>query len=146
VLTNWYITPGVRGGVAGSIDLGAAAIQYSGSVASRYDIYFHDLDITVGDAVAVAKTAPLSVGTISVNYDLTNELFTNGLQVEGSLPYTIFGDPTSWQAYGADTYVTGSKVYVDHYDEIGFTVGTRHGRNGQDWNSLRIGAGFTYRF
>jgi hypothetical protein len=144
VLTNWYITPGVRGGVAGSIDLGAAAIQYSGSVASRYDIYFHDLDITVGDAVAVAKTAPLSVGTISVNYDLTNELFTNGLQVEGSLPYTIFGDPTSWQAYGADTYVTGSKVYVDHYDEIGFTVGTRHGRNGQDWNSLRIGAGFTF--
>jgi hypothetical protein len=144
VLTNWYITPGVRGGVAGSIDLGAAAIQYSGSVASRYDVYLHDLDITVGNAVAVAKTAPLSVGSVSVNYDLTNELFTNGLQVEGSLPYTIFGDPTSWQTYFADTYVTGSKVYVDHYDEVGFTLGTRHGRNGQDWNSLRLGAGFTF--
>ena len=159
LLTNWYITPSVRGGGVGSIDLGAAAVEYSGGVASRYDIFFHDLKITVGDGVSVVKTTQLSVGNVHVNYGLTNELWNNGVQVESSLPWTMFGDPTSVQAYFVDTYVSGSQVYINHYDEIGFTVGTRHAMNSQDWNSFRIGAGvgfgehfsayklgFTYRF
>ena len=56
---------------------------------------------------------------------------------------TLFGQPTSWQAWVADTYVAGSKVYINHYDEIGFTIGTRHGANTQNWDSLRIGAVLT---
>jgi hypothetical protein len=60
------------------------------------------------------RTGNLSFGSVSVNYDLTNELFTNGLQVEGSLPLRMFGNPTSWQAYVANTQVTGSKVYVSN--------------------------------
>jgi hypothetical protein len=159
LLTNWYLTPTVRFGGAGSVDLGAAALEYSGGMTSRYDIFYHDLMITVGDGVNVVKTAGLSIGDVHVNYDLTNELWNNGIQAEGSLPWTMFGNPTSWQGYLVDTYVSGSKVYVNHYDEIGFTVGTRHGMNSQDWNSFRLGAGvafgshfnaykagFTYRF
>jgi hypothetical protein len=159
LLTNWYLTPSLRAGAAGSVDLGAAAVEYSGGVASRYDIFYHDLMITIGNGIDLVKTLPLSIGDIHVNYDLTNELWNNGVQVEGSLPYTMFGYPTSWQGYVVDTAVTGSKVYVSHYDEIGFTVGTRHGMNAQDWNSFRVGAGvafgshfnaykagFTYRF
>lgn len=159
LLTNWYITPTARIGAAGSADLGAAAVEYAGGVASRYDMFYRDLMITLGNGLSVVKTAELSVGDVRVNYDLTNELWNNGLQAEGSLPWTMFGNPTSWQGYVVDTFVTGSKVYVSHYDEIGFTVGTRHGMNAQDWSALRVGvgvafgahfnaykAGFTYRF
>lgn len=159
LLTNWYITPSIRGGGAGSLDLGGAAVEYSGGVASRYDIYLQDLKLTIGDGVSLVKTTSLSVGNVHVNYDLTNELWNNGVQAEGSLPFTIFGSPTSWQGYVVDTYVTGSQVYISHYDELGFTVGTRHAMNSQDWNSFRVGgsfavgshftaykAGFTYRF
>jgi hypothetical protein len=143
VLENWYITPSVRFGASGSVDLGAGALQYSGGIASRYDIYWNDLQITIGNGVTVAKTVGLNIGPVSVNYDLTNELFNNGVQLEGSLPYTVFGEPTSWQAYGIDTAVAGSKVYINHYDEIGVSVGTRHGANTQNWNSLRVGFGVT---
>jgi hypothetical protein len=159
VLTNWYLTPTLRVGAAGSVDLGAAAVQYEGGLASRYDIYVHDLDITIGNAISVNHTGGLSVGSVNVNYDLTNELFTNGVQVEGSLPYTMFGHPTSWQAYVADTAITGSAVYVSNYVVMGITAGTRHPLNSQDWNTFRVGlavtlgarfdafqAGFTYRF
>lgn len=143
VLDNWYLTPNVRFGAGGSIDLGAGALQYSGGLASRYDIYWNDLDITIGNGITIAKTAPLSIGSISVSYNLTNELFNNGAQVEGSLPYTIFGQPTSWQAYLIDTAVTGSKVYINHYDEIGVNVGTRTLMNTQNWDTLRVGAALT---
>lgn len=159
LLTNWYITPSVRVGGAGSVDLGAAAVEYSGGVASRYDIFVSDLMITIGNGVDLVKTTGLSVGNVNVSYNLTNELWNNGVQVEGSLPWTMFGYPTSAQGYLVDTYVSGSQVYIDHYDEIGFTIGTRHIMNSQDWNSFRIGAGvgfgphfnayklgFTYRF
>jgi hypothetical protein len=141
VLENWYITPSVRFGASGSVDLGAGALQYSGGVASRYDIFWKDLQITIGDGVTVAKTVGLDIGSINVNYDLTNELFNNGVQVEGSLPYTMFGEPTSWQVYLMDTAVAGSAVYINHYDEIGVSVGTRHLINTQNWNSLRVGLG-----
>ena len=143
VLENWYLTPNVRFGASGSADLGAGALQYSGGIASRYDIFWNDLQITIGDGVTVAKTVGLNIGPVNVNYDLTNELFNNGVQVEGSLPYVVFGEPTSWQAYVVDTAVTGSKVYINHYDEIGVSVGTRHGINTQNWNSLRVGFGVT---
>jgi hypothetical protein len=143
VTDNWYITPAIRGGASGSVDLGAAALEYSGSVASRYDLFFGGLGLTVGNALTVAKTAPLSIGSVNVSYNLTNELITNGVQAEDSLPWTLFGEPTSWQAYVADTFVEGSKVYVSHYDEFGATIGTRHAPNTQDWQSLRLGVGFT---
>lgn len=159
VLPHWYLTPSLRVGAVGSVDLGAAAVQYSGGLASRYDIYVHDLDITIGNAISVIRTGELSVGAIHVNYDLTNELFNNGIQVEGSMRYTMFGFPTSWQAYVVDTAIAGSPVFIEHYDQIGFTVGTRHPMNSQDWNTFRVGAsvtfgphfdafmaGFTYRF
>ncbi len=144
VAENWYLTPAFRAGIGGSLDLGAASIQYSGSIASRYDIHWNDLKVTIGNAVALTKVGGLSVGGVGVNYDMFNQLFTNGAQFEGSLPYTVYGHPTSWQAYIADTYVAGNAVYVPHYDEIGFTVGTRQGPNTQDWQALRVGAGFVF--
>ncbi|MSP03124.1 MAG: hypothetical protein EXR07_19060 [Acetobacteraceae bacterium] len=140
VTENWYLTPSVRAGASASIDLGAGAIQYSGGIASRYDIFVSDLRVTIGNGVTFAKTAALQVGSISVNYDLTNVVFNNGVQVEGSLPYQVFGQPTSWQAYIVDTTITGSAVYLNHYDEIGINVGTRAGQNKQNWDSLRVGA------
>jgi len=143
VLDNWYITPGLRIGAAGSVDLGAAAVEYSGSVASRYDIYFDDLALTIGNGLTLVKTDGISIGSVSLNYNMFNQFFTNAVQTEGSLPFTLFGNPTSWQAYLADTSVSGNKVYVSHYDEIGFTLGSRHGLNGQDWSALRVGAGIT---
>jgi hypothetical protein len=144
VAENWYLTPGFRAGIGGSLDLGAASIQYSGSIASRYDIYWNDLKVTIGNAIALTKVGGLSVGGVGVNYDMFNQLFNNGVQLEGSLPYTVYGHPTSWQAYVVDTYVAGNAVYVPHYDEIGFTVGTRQGPNTQDWQALRVGAGFVF--
>ena len=117
--------------------------MYSGGVASRYDMYYGDLAFTLGNAINVSKTAAISFGNVSVNYDLTNELFTNGLQVEGSLPMVWLGKPTSWQAYIEDTYVAGSAVYINHYDEVGATIGTRHGMNTQSWDALRVGASVT---
>ena len=159
VISHWYLTPSVRAGAGGSVDLGAASLEYSAGLASRYDIYIQDLKLTIGNGISVIKTGPLSIGTVNVNYNLTNEAINNGLQAEGSLPYKVFGQPTSWQAYLVDTVIAGSPVYIGHYDEIGFTVGTRHAMNSQDWDSLRAGfgvavgehfnaykAGFTYRF
>lgn len=143
VLRHWYISPSVRVGAAGSLDLGAAAFEYAAGLSSRYDIYLRDLIITIGNGVSFVHTTDLSVGNVHVNYDLSNQLWNNGLQVVGSLPLQLFGDPTSWQAFIVDTYVTGSKVYVDHYDQIGFTVGTRHQLNSQDWNAFRLGVEVT---
>lgn len=143
VLRHWYLTPSIRVGAAGSLDLGAAAFEYAAGLASRYDIYFHDLMITIGNGVSVVHTTDLSVGNVHVNYDLSNQLWNNGVQVVGSLPLHLFGDSTSWQAFVVDTYVTGSKVYVDHYDQIGFTVGTRSHLNTQDWNAFRVGVEVT---
>jgi hypothetical protein len=141
---TWFISPSIRYGASGSVDLGAGAMQISGGVASRYNIYFNDLSVTVGNGVTVARTLPLSIGSVSVNYDLTNVLLNNGVQVEGSLPTLIYGRPTSWQAYLIDTYVAGSDVYINHYDEIGASFGTRHGVNTQNWDDLRVGVAFIY--
>ncbi len=142
VLENWYLTPAVRAGAVASLDVGAAAVEYAGSLASRYDIFFDDLQLTIGNAISLVKVGGVSAAKVTVNYDMFNQLYTNGLQLEGSLPFTLFGSPTSWQAYVADTFVGGNQVYVEHYDEFGFTIGSRQSPNTQVWDSLRLGTGF----
>lgn len=141
---NWYLSPSIRIGATGSEDLGAAALMYSADITSLYNIYTDDLKISIGNGLGYYKTAELSFGDTTINYDLTNQALKNGVSVEGSAGFTLLGRPTSWQAYLVDTYMFGDKLYIDHYDELGVVVGSRESMDGQNWDALKLGLSWTF--
>ncbi|WP_372398828.1 hypothetical protein ABMY26_19500 [Azospirillum sp. HJ39] len=141
---HWYLSPSIRAGAAGSIDLGAAALMYSVDLTSFYT--FHatpDLKIGIGNGIGFYKSGGFSVSGYSYDYKLRNTITKNGISVEGSLDGAWFERPISWQAYATDTYAMGDRLYVPHYNEFGLVVGTRHTDGDQIWDSFRLGLTYT---
>lgn len=139
----WYLTPSIRAGAAGSIDLGAAALMYSADLTSLYTFHVDDLRIGIGNGIGFYKSGGFSVRGYSFDYKLRNTIVKNGISIEGSLDAALFDRPTSWQAYVTDTYAFGDRLYVQRYNEVGLVMGTRQTDDGQVWDSFRLGVTYT---
>ncbi|MDH3392759.1 MAG: hypothetical protein OEL66_02040 [Desulfobulbaceae bacterium] len=138
---DWSLTPAIRTGAAGSVDLGSAAIINSGSLTSNYNLYWDDVKVSIGNMAAQMQTSSISAGDYSIDYALTNTMVKNGIGFEGPVDYTIFGNPTSWQFDVANTLFFGDALYVDNYFDISASFGTRATESALD--NLRVGLTIT---
>lgn len=143
ITDDWALTPAARIGVLGSVDVGSAAIVYSGSLSSNYDLYFDDLKLTFGNMYGYYTTQSLDAGDYEIDYDLTNQMTKNGVGLEGSAGGELFQQPTSWQIAAANTYFWGDELYIDSYYDVAISWGTRLTQSG-DLMSLRVGLTYTF--
>ena len=141
ITRDWSLTPAVRAGAAGSVDLGSAAVIYSGSLTSNFNLYWDDVKISIGNMASQMKTSSISAGDYSIDYDLSNTMFKNGVGFEGPIDGTIFGNPTSWQLDVANTLFSGDELFVDNYYDISASYGTRATKTALD--NMRIGLTYT---
>jgi hypothetical protein len=144
VVENWYLTPSARVGASGSLDLGAAALMYSADLTSLYNIYAGEYKFGIANGFGYYRSSKLSVGDVSIDYNLQNTALKNGINVEGPLNFSLFDRPTSWQAYVIDTHMFGDELFLQHFDEVGLIVGTRPSMDGQSWDSFRLGLAYTF--
>lgn len=142
---DWAMTPFVRLGVNGSKNLGSAALVYSGSVTSTVSFSVRDLRIAVNNMFGYYQTDSIEVGDFELDYDLQNYAFRNGIAVEGTLnPWGFIDTPTTWELAFTDTRFGGDDLFLDQWNEIVLSVGTRRVANQMTWQALRIGAGYTF--
>jgi hypothetical protein len=142
VLDHWSLTPGLRIGAVGSPDEFSAALVYSGSLTSNYNIYYDDLIFSIDNSAGYYKSIALDVGSINIDPGTENELFKNGVSVEGAVDFLLFGRPTSWQAYVVDNETAGNAAFVSHWDEFGVSFGTRQRPDSNGLDIFRVGLGF----
>lgn len=141
---DWSLTPSLRVGYLYSDDLGSAAIVYSGSIASNYNLYYDDLKISVGNMLSYYTTESIDVNDYELDYDLTNQMTKNGIGFEGSTGGQLLQQPTSWQFAVAHTYFWGDELYIDSYFDFGVSWGTRDTDAHNSMNSMRFGLTYTY--
>ena len=145
VTNDWSLTPGIRVGAAGSIDLGAAAISYSGSLTSNVNLYSGEsLKWSIGNMIGYMATNEIDAGDYEVDYDLQNPMTKNGIALEGPLGGSMFGEPATWKVSVANTYIFGDDWYIDNFNDAAISFGTRK-RGGTDkWTDLRLGVTYTW--
>ena len=96
------------------------------SAASRFT-----QDIVNGTAVSLinmfgaVKDYTLDIKGYDIEYGLKNNVFKNGLEIRQTL-----SEETALTAFGYDTRYTGSDLYIDFYDEVGFRFTKYFPRNG----------------
>jgi hypothetical protein len=142
-LTDWWsLTPGVRAGVAGSIDMGAAALVFSGSLTSDIRWNWGGWHFGLGNMAGVYRTTGVSVGKYDIDYDLTNVLLRNGVSVSRDL--TDGPAPIRATATFTDSRYLGDDLFVERFDEVSlnFSKGASAGRFGFD----RVEVGVAYGF
>ena len=116
----WALTPVVRIGAVGSIDVGALAILYSTTLTS--DIHFDWKDITFGMANmgGFAKSVDnFEVKDYELAYDITNPMTRNGGYVSGRFPAEVLGAPLGWKVFGSTAVFFGDDLFLKVQNEVG---------------------------
>ena len=95
------------------------------------------------------KTIPIKAGDISIDYDLENLLFRNGLSMSIVLPghltfWPLANKKLSIKGAFTDTSFTGSAIFGKTYDDVAINFSTVSKAGGATWENVR--AGFQYTF
>jgi hypothetical protein len=142
----WTIQPAARIGAAGSIDLGALAAIYSGTI-TNYLTYAFDNGIGIGWGIeaGVANTIEgIEIDDIDLEYNLTNTILRNGFNASGPLGFSAFGQAFGWRAFFTDTHFFGDELFLEHYNELGAAINLLSSEEGPAYDWLSVGA--TYQF
>jgi hypothetical protein len=116
---SWSVLPMLRLGGVGSVDLGAVGAIWSASLTSTLDLTIRQgTRVTIGNMVARLQTLPLKVGDYDVSYELTNQMFRNGVIASQDIG-EWFGRPVQASAFFIDTRFTGDELFVSSYQEFG---------------------------
>ncbi len=141
---SWYLTPRISTGVVGSADLAAAGWIGSGTLTSRATKAFSKLNLTVANMVGYSTTLKVNISDVESNPDVTNTIFKNGLLAEYPLDMQWFGKQTSFQVGYALTNLIGTKLYMNQYHDVSFSIGTSSAGTGALTRLLRIGFDGTF--
>ncbi len=144
VLKGWVLTPALRVGATGSSDLGAAAVMYSASLSSRYAFALGDWQFGITDMVGLYRTQSLKYGDYEIDYDLSNTMLRNGIDVGSSLPSSLLGRPAAWRAWIIDTRYSGDALYIEKYQEFGIAASTRVNFAGVTIEQSSLGITYTH--
>jgi hypothetical protein len=122
VSDNWSLMPTVNYALAGSQDLGALAAIASVSLTSSYIIGFDTFDLAIGNMAGYYKAVKAKSGDYAYDPGISNTVLRNGVML--SHPINIGGSTMSLEYSLVDTNFFGDDLYVNHFDEIGISLGT----------------------
>ncbi len=161
-LTPWWnlMTDG-RVGMAGSLQLGGLGVLWSTGVTSHMQWQLGETTLRMGNAFSASSSIDdLEWFGIEMTYDLTNYLVRNGLEADRRLPGQLFGRPLYARVSFTDSWVLGSDVFVDHYNELGLHLVTRRSLGGgsmhdvfsfglaytgaSEYHALRVSLGYAF--
>jgi len=123
VLDNWDLQASGRIGAAGSINLGAGSAIFGLGLVSTLRVPLGAAwRLTVVNGLNYVSTLPSSIGRASIDYNVSNTIFRNGLIVSRDTGLSLAGFPLSVSAYAVDTRFAGSPVFVRNFQEFGVFV------------------------
>lgn len=138
VTCKWSLTPILRAGSGGSLDLCTSGTFVSGGLISVYNWKINKFALTMTNYAGGITSTNLWLTGINFNYRLHNYMFKNGLSLTSCDGFNLCKVPLNLSISFADTYFTSNKFYINHYDEVGVTLIANR------YNCLSIG--FVYQF
>lgn len=118
---TWELSPAFNYAAVGSKDLGSVGQIASGALTSAKRIDFGDYQLNIGNMIGYYRTLKFSHDDYSFDPDIANTVFRNGIMI--SVPSEVIFKKTSVEFFLTDTRYIGSDLYVDQYNEIGFSFG-----------------------
>ncbi|MDG2333235.1 MAG: hypothetical protein P8Q97_03325 [Myxococcota bacterium] len=120
----WNLSLVARGGVAGSVDVGAVGAMYSVSLVShiRYPIreYWFELRNMVGVANSIDG---IKIDGIELDYDLTNVVLKNGISLNREFAPSSLSSPLRASVFFTQTAYFVDTLWLEYTHEVGAGVG-----------------------
>lgn len=118
---RWRITPAVNYAVVASSDLGSVGQVISGSLTSAYQFKIDNTKLYLGNMLGYYRTLKFSSNDYSFDPDISNTVVRNGML--WAVPTPDIMAKTTLELFLIDTRYFGSDLYIDQYNEVGFSFG-----------------------
>ena len=141
----WALTPSISYGVAGSRELGTAAHSISTSLTSHFilPISSSKYSVGIGNMIGYYQTLPFRIQDYDVDMDISNTILRNGLSLSIPLGMKFMGQGLSVETFFVDTRFLGDELFIEKYQEIGFSIGPRLKKDKATFSN-QIGIGVQY--
>jgi len=124
ILDGWNLALAGRFGISGSVDLGALAALYSVSAVShaRWELDWFRLELK--NMIGFSNDAgPIEIEGLNLNYDITNVVLRNGIELSRPLPFGVAGRPARARLFLIDSEYLVDDLFLEHSDEVGIGIG-----------------------
>lgn len=123
VTENWAVQVSGRVGAAGSVaQASGSGVWGAGAVSSLRIPLGEKWQASVINALTYVATFPATIGRASIDYNVSNTIFRNGVVVTRDLGLELAGYPLAVSAFAVDTRFSGSPVFVRNFQEFGAFV------------------------
>lgn len=144
ILNSWSLTPIVRLGAGGSLDLCTSGSFISGGVTSVFNYKIRNYVFSLTDYVGYISSTNLWLTGINFNYHLHNVILKNGISLTSCELLSICGREVNFSSFFTDSYFARKRLYIRHYDEVGVSLIINHLNPCFKEDCLSIG--FSYQF
>lgn len=144
VANDWSLTPTVRLGAGGTLDLCVSGSFVSTGVTSVYNAKLCEHVLSLTNYIGYFASTNLWLTGLNFNYHLHNTIFKNGLSLTSCQGFTLCSRPFNFKVSIEDTYFAGDRLFINHYDEVSVAVVTNNINPRINYDSLSVG--FAYQF
>ena len=144
VTYNWSLTPIVRVGSGGSLDLCTAGAFFSTGLTSVFNYEIGDYVISLTDYASYITSINLWLTGVNFNYHLHNYIFKNGLSVTSCNAFSLCHRPVNVSLSFIDSCFTKDKLFIRHYDEIGISLIAQYVNPCLAYDCLSLGFSFQW--
>lgn len=141
---SWSLTPTLRFGSGGSVDLDTAGTFIAPGLTSVYNLRLFNFVLSLMNSVGYYASTNLWLGGINFNYRLHNTIFKNGLFLTSCQGMVFCGREINVSTWWIDSYFAGDKLFIRHYDEIGISFLTTHVLPCIDYDCLSLGTAYQF--
>ena len=144
LLWNWSLTPSVRYGAGGSLDLCTAGSFFETGLTSVFNYKIDEYLFSLTNYAGYFCSPNLWLTGVNFNYNLHNYVFKNGLALTTCKGFCVAGRAIHLHVEWIDSCFTKDKLFIRHYDEIGFSLITTGLNPCLDYDCLSLG--FSYQW
>lgn len=141
---DWSITPILRAGAGGSLDLACSGSFFSAGVVSLYNYKVCNYVLSLTNYVGYFASTNLWLTGINFNYHLHNTIFKNGLSLTSCQGFVICQRPINFKVSLVDTYFAGDRLFIRHFDEVSIALITTHVNPCFEYDCLSVGLDYQF--
>lgn len=144
VRENWSITPILRLGTGGTLDLCTAGNFVSTGLTSEIHGCWNGWVVSMTNYVAYESTANFWLTGLNFNYKLQNYTFKNGLWINSCEGFSLCNRKIHLAVSFVDTIFSKKDLYISHYDEVGLWLITNEVLPAMCYDCLTFGVTARY--
>lgn len=143
---GWSLTPVVRLGFGGSLDLCTAGTFISAGLNSTFNYKVSDYILSMTNYAAYFTSTNFWLTGVNFNYHLHNSVIKNGISITSCNGITLCDKPLNFKLSFVDSYFGGDKLFIRHYDEVAVSLITNNLNPCLCYDSLSIELAYQFGY